>query len=74
MKCMSKHVLYENAPARVEIKYTYDESKSGWDSLTEVDTEVIDIDTPDNPILYCECGEEFEFDLDSAIEHIQQTR
>jgi hypothetical protein len=67
---MAKHVLYEDAPARVEIKFEYDEAS---DDLERVKQEIVDIEEATHPVLYCECGSEFE-DFESAMSHLRQMR
>jgi hypothetical protein len=65
---MAKHVLYEDAPARVEIEFEYDELN---DKLNHVNKEIIDIEEADYPVLYCECGLEFE-NFESAVDHLRE--
>ena len=67
---MADHVLYEDAPARVEIEFAYDEAN---DKLDRVNTEILDIEEADYPVLYCECGSKFE-DFEAAISHLQEMR
>ena len=67
---MAKHILYEDAPARAEIEFEYDNSN---DKLNRVKEEVIEIKETDHPVLYCECGSEFE-DHESAVEHLRETQ
>ena len=67
---MANHILYEDAPARVEIEFEYDESN---DKLNRVTEEILDIEEADHPVLYCECGSEFE-NFESAMEHLREVR
>ena len=68
MLCMSEHTMYENCPARVEIELKH----IGDGELEIVDEEIIEYMDVNAPILYCECGMEFE-DLDSAKSHLRET-
>jgi hypothetical protein len=67
---MENHVLYEDAPARVEIEFEYDNAN---DKLNRVKEEILEIEEADHPVLYCECGSEFE-SHESAVEHLRETQ
>lgn len=67
---MTTHVLYEDAPARVEIAFEYDPSS---DKLNRITEEIIDIEEADHPVLYCECGSEFE-SHEEAVNHLQEVQ
>ena len=64
---MAEHTLYEDCPARVEIEYKYNQT----DELEIVDEDIIDYEDVAVPVLYCECGAEFE-NFDSARSHLQE--
>lgn len=65
---MAKHVLYEDAPARVEIEFEYEASR---DKLNRVTKEITEIEESEHPVLYCECGSEFE-NHEAAVTHLKE--
>jgi hypothetical protein len=67
---MTEHVLYEDAPARVEIEYQYIESE---DKVEPVNREILQREDVNAPVLYCECGEEF-IEWEPAMEHLRESR
>lgn len=67
---MASHILYEDAPARVEIEFEYGESN---DKLNRVTEEILDIEEADHPVLNCVCGSEFE-NFESAMEPLREIR
>jgi hypothetical protein len=66
---VAEHTLYEDAPARVEIEFEY----TGSDDLTRVGREILDVEEASHPVLYCECGMEFEA-FESAMDHLRDVR
>lgn len=67
---MTKHVLYEDAPARIEITYKYIESD---DKVEAVNQEILNREDVRAPVLYCECGEKF-MEWEPAMEHLREFR
>jgi len=67
---MAEHTLYEDAPARIEIEYTYDDSE---DTVEPVNREILQREEVRAPVLYCECGEEF-MEWEPAMDHLRQSR
>lgn len=66
---MAEHTLYEDAPARVEIEFEY----TGSENLKRVDRTITEVQEADSPVLYCECGVEFEA-FEPAMSHLRETR
>jgi len=67
---MPEHTLYEDAPARIEIEYEYNESN---DDVEPVNREILEREDVRAPVLYCECGEEF-MEWEPAMNHLRQSR
>jgi hypothetical protein len=62
--------LCENAPARIEIEYKYNESR---DAVEPISREILEREDVRAPVLYCECGEEF-MEWEPAMNRLRQVR